>query len=462
MRHRSRQSIDSPSLVTIGTLRKKRVSDNVVVQTIPVKQGTWPFAHQESTWDYIHKGPPYRTGGPFAAIKATVDIGTKGVGSHKGTPSGGFYWEYNGGFAKPYLSWEVAIANSYQDLVKADPFDSGLITSEAALGSEAYDRLRPSLSQADSSVFLYELKDTARMLSTSSAFFKGIYRRYAPRGEYTRSYVTSGEWLTNYYNSLRSQGVFRRSKKGADHYLNHQFGWAPFIKDILKINEVYQNQRKYVDQITKDNGAWMKRTRTISNVHTEHQDTQHSGYTTGLAWRPEFDSMTSDMLPGTYSRYSSEFRDISITTIWAAGSFTYYRPEFDKTLSDYESNWNEAMRLLTLYGARINPYILWKVTPWTWLLDWFVGIGTIIDRAVSWSMDGVVSRYMYLMKKTSMVRVHSASVNWNNGLQTFGWISNYETKQREVADNNFSFRLSGSLSARQLAIITALGLSRKR
>jgi hypothetical protein len=197
-------------------------------------------------------------------------------------------------------------------------------------------------------------------------------------------------------------------------------------------------------------------------VHTEHQDTQHSGYTTGLAWRPEFDSMTSDMLPGTYSRYSSEFRDISITTIWAAGSFTYYRPEFDKTLSDYESNWNEAMRLLTLYGARINPYILWKVTPWTWLLDWFVGIGTIIDRAVSWSMDGVVSRYMYLMKKTSTVRVHSASVNWNNGLQTFGWISNYETKQREVADNNFSFRLSGSLSARQLAIISALGLSRKR
>lgn len=458
-RRRERREAGTSSIVKAGVLYKKRESDNVIVQTIPFNNATWPFQKNEVTWDLINHGPPFKTGGPFASVKAHVDLGIKGVGSHKGTPSGGFYWEFHGGFARPLLSYEQPTLDSYSNLGAADPYDGGILTSESALGSEAYDRLRPKLSHADLSVFLYELKDTSRMLSTSAHFFKDVFRTYAVATE-MKNLSVSDKWLQNYWADLKRQMPNNQTgRKAADNYLNHTFGWVPFVNDLLKINEAYQNQRQYIDQITKDNGAWIRRVRTLSDEHTETTDS-HSGLSQGIAWRPEFDSMTSDMVSGTYSRYRLDRATIKHSRTWAAGSFTYYRPEFDKSLSDYESNWNEAMRLLTLYGARINPYILWKVTPWTWLVDWFIGVGALIDRAVSWGQDGVVSRYMYLMKHSITAVKHVVTVNWNNGPMTFGWVNSFDSKQREVADNNFSFRLSGALTARQLAIIAALGISR--
>ncbi len=461
-RRRERSSAGVPSVVRAGTIRKKRDSDNVTVETIPFNNATWPYTSNEVTWDQKNQGPPFKSGGPFASVKANVDLGVKGSGFRKGPPNsagGGFHWEFDGGFARPLLAYELPTLDSYSNLSKADPYTGGVLTSESALGSEAYDRLRPKLSHADLSVFLYELKDTSRMLSTSAHFFKDVFRQYSVVTE-MKNLSVSDKWLQNYWADLRRLTPNNQTaRKAADNYLNHTFGWVPFVNDLLKINEAYQNQRKYVDQITKDNGSWIRRVRTISDDHTETVDS-HSGFSQGIAWRPEFDSMTSDMSVGTYSRYRLDRRTIKHSRIWAAGSFTYYRPEFDRTLSDYESNWNDAMRLLTIYGARINPYILWKITPWTWLVDWFIGIGTLIDRAVSWGQDGVVSRYMYLMKHSITSVQHLVTVNWNNGPSTFSWTNSLDSKQREIADNNFSFRLSGALTARQLAIIAALGLSR--
>jgi hypothetical protein len=143
------------------------------------------------------------------------------------------------------------------------------------------------------------------------------------------------------------------------------------------------------------------------------------------------------------------------------GEFTYYRPEFDATRSDYESNWKEAMRLVSIYGARINPSFLWKITPWTWLFDWFAGFGTYLDRIQSYFLDGVVSKYMYIMEHSTKESLHTIDVNWKTGVSTFSWSNVVETKQRELAESPFSYSLPvGGLSPKQLAILTALGLSR--
>lgn len=445
-RRRERSSIGSPTLVTAGLLRKKRVSDNVVVQTIEVKNGTWPFQQKQVTWDQLHPGPPFKTGGPFASIQANADLGLRGVGVHKGSPiSGGFYWEYTGGFARPFLSWEtptLASINTWGSV--RDPFGAGgPITSAESWGSAAFDKLRPETQKADLSVFLYELKDVPRMLQTSAAFFKGRWQS-----------------LGGDLKSPTMRGAGLRSKKAADHFLNHQFGWVPFINDLLKINDTFSNQDAYIMEISKNNGTWIKKSRTLSKSITE--TITHSGFTQGIAWRPEFDSMSSDIQPGTYSRYRMEHTEIVSTKIWCAGETMFYRPEFDYSLSDYRSNWKQAMRLLHLYGAEINPYVLWRVTPWTWIIDWFLNIGGMIKALLNWNEDGYVARYAYVMKKSVKASRHVVTANWNSGPTTMTWLNSIESKQREVADNNFSFRLLGALSPMQLAIVAALGLTRMR
>jgi hypothetical protein len=294
------------------------------------------------------------------------------------------------------------------------------------------------MEEAGASVAIYELRDLAGMLKTSAAFFKGRWE------------------------SLGGNRFFKTMagspKEASDHFLNHQFGWVPFISDLQKMYAVWQQHNEILTRKAKENGIWIKRSRTISKsdsfVHS------HAGGSIGIPWRSEFNAMC-DAFPGTSDFYRMVQATSVNTRIWAQGEFTYYRPEFDINRSDYESNWQEANRLLTLFGARINPSVLWKVTPWTWLIDWFLGFGAWLDRLQSFGLDGVASKYMYVMQHSVQETQHIIDVNWKTGVSTFSWSNIIDSKQREEADSPFSYSLPvGGLSPKQLAILAALGISR--
>jgi hypothetical protein len=65
-----------------------------------------------------------------------------------------------------------------------------------------------------------------------------------------------------------------------------------------------------------------------------------------------------------------------------------------------------------------------------------------------------------VMRRESRVKRLTVDVNWRSGLKTMSWERVINLKQRADADNPFSFHLSGSLSAKQIAIMSALGISR--
>ena len=441
-RRRERETPAKLSLVPIGILRKKHSTTGQLLQSIPISSGSWPITSKQVTWDSIHKGPPYLTGGPFASIKILVDANSVlGVGFHRapaGTAGGGAHWEYTGGFARPLMSWETLTLNSYRNLNVENPYDTNLLESNASLGPSAYDKLRPRMEEAGASVFIAELRDLAGMLRTSAGFFKGRWEG-----------LGGNRFLKTMAGS---------PKEAADHFLNHQFGWVPFISDLQKFYAVWQEQNAILKRKAEENGIWIERTRTISK--SEAYTVTHSGLSGGIPWRNEFNAMCN-AFPGTSAFYKYAQIETITSKIWATGKFTYYRPEFDINRTDYESNWMEAQRLLTLYGVRVNPSVLWKVTPWTWLIDWFAGFGAWLDRLQSFGLDGVASQYMYIMKRSSIRTQHVVDVNWINGPSTFIWTNSVESKQREEADNPFSYALPvGGLSPKQLAIMAALGLSR--
>lgn len=441
-RRRERRNPVKTNIIKIGILYKRRNTDGVAVSSLPITSGSWSLASSEVTWDSVHKGPPYVTGGPFASVKAVFDVNSiRGVGSHKGPPGsagGGFYWHYVGGFNRPLMSWENITLNSAKNLSVDNPFDSDLLDSIASLGPSAYDKLRPRAEEAGASVFIAELRDLSGMLKTSAAFFKNRWQD-----------LGGNRFLKTMAGS---------PKEASDHFLNHQFGWVPFVNDLIKFYAVWQKYDEILKRKAAENGIWIKVNRTVSKEETF--TTTHTGDSIGIPWRPEFNSMCN-AFPGTSAFYRLTQTESNSTRIWAAGEFTYYRPEFDINRTDYESNWQEANRLLTLYGVRINPSVLWKVTPWTWLFDWFSGFGAWLDRLQSFGLDGVASKYMYIMKRSLIETQHIVDVNWKDNPSTFVWTHFIDSKQREEADNPFSYTLPvGGLSPKQFAIMAALGLGR--
>jgi hypothetical protein len=134
-------------------------------------------------------------------------------------------------------------------------------------------------------------------------------------------------------------------------------------------------------------------------------------------------------------------------------------------LDAYEQNANRIL------GARPSIETLWNLAPWSWLSDWWLDIGTVISNARLLGEDGQVLRYGYLMKH-SKVR---STYRLNTGVEMYytftggtkpaytGPITNIvtrETKER-VKATPYGFGITlASLSAKQWAILGALGLTR--
>lgn len=414
-----------------------------ITQSVPI--GTV----REITWDSLNPGPPYRSGDNFASVKfSPVPNGIREHGSYTTRPAAQFIgspvYEYSGGFVRPNYTW-----NSFTATLGLNPFSGSTFASLSSLGPEAFKKLKPRLEKAGLAVALAEARDLPRMLRTTSEGFHDIWKSMGG----------------NPGNMGSAASAMMQPKKVANNFLNHQFGWVPFISDILKFDDVLRNSQKYMAKVSANNNTWVKKTRVHSDtsydVLLSKEDTIWGSVPGIRPWDFRIESCVQPyLLGGSLRNGSHEQRMISIDHTWFEGSFKYYRHEFDRTIPNYDSAWNEARRMQTLLGARINPSVLYKATPWTWLIDWFSNVGDVIDNATEMANDQLVSRYLYLMcHKTSILRHTVVIPFWDNPI-SITWDQNIDTKQRERYDNPFGLSLSLPLTARQLAILAALGISR--
>jgi hypothetical protein len=115
---------------------------------------------------------------------------------------------------------------------------------------------------------------------------------------------------------------------------------------------------------------------------------------------------------------------------------------------------SEADRLL---GVKITPEVLWNLTPWTWMLDWFGNVGDILRNISILGQDSMVMQYGYMMEHKTIHRIHKCVDYYGQPVRTE---FHYETKRR-VPATPYGFGLNQqSLTTAQAAILAALGMSR--
>ncbi len=244
-------------------------------------------------------------------------------------------------------------------------------------------------------------------------------------------------------SSMRSQ--VSAARRSGDEYLNIEFGWLPLVNDLRDFAKAVRNARVLVNQYIRDSDRKIRRRLVLPTSRS-------TSVFNGNALCFGQNNFGPD---GSVSRSDS-------TRYWFSGAFKYHVPVGSDLLSRldrYESLVNH------LFGLRITPELVWNIAPWSWAVDWFTNVGDVIHNVTALGSDGLVMQYGYAMRHMRVEEIVRCTcfkhgTGGSPDSVRLERVISSEWKQR-VRANPYGFGIDDvDLSARQLAILAALGLTR--
>lgn len=232
-------------------------------------------------------------------------------------------------------------------------------------------------------------------------------------------------------------------------YLNYQFGIAPTIADFQDLRDTIENRDAILRQYQRDSGRVIRRQYRFQPEVTS---------TRTVTSRPVY-GMGGGL--NTYQNPGGTLIKQTTTTqkFWFSGAFRYAIPKesFPRTLKELDR----------LYGVVPGVSTGWELIPFSWLVDYFTPIGSLVSNFDSFLLNGLVMPYAYIMSTTEVVDTYDwyGPVRNSDGhLQNIGVSSIVKkTRLRRRHATPFGFGLLASdLSPKQLSIIAALGLSLRK
>jgi len=445
------------SNVTTGQLFIESAAGNETYVPITAPRNdspSYPFQAAESCSDELHGTPPWKTGGPFRkiTIESVVPFGMTGHGSYYTNTwqsLAGYFGtvKYVGGFAPPdpfpgSAEFNISLNTNLG-------LGSPLVPDTSTLEAQAWDRTKPRVEQGGLFVALRESRDIGPMLRTTGAGVKQITNIMQQLQAFHYIYKRMGGDLK--HGELAPKNV-------AGHFLNHNFGWVPFIKDVTQTLDNIINSDQKIRRIIDENGKDVRRRAKLLN-HTE--STNLGGNDLCLV-SPGNTSYLQQCMAGQ-PRYEVWLdRTIEAHTV---GRFRYYIPYFDMSSPLAQGMLGDVMRQLTLHGARVTPYNVYKATKWTWLLDWVSNAGRTISAVQDQALDNMAATYLYLCHtetKTYRFRQYLPFNAKSGGPKTLEWSRVIDVKQRKEAEAPFGFGLSWEeLTPKQLSLLAAIGITRR-
>lgn len=390
----------------------------------------------EITLDELHPGPPYKTGGPFDNFKAKdpsllplqnkghyeciyPDFQAKYNGVDYSNVWPKYWYTYDGGF--PTSHGPLASLATLRD-EKSSAWTSAGCIDVSSYGPAGWKKFQPIKPVIDVGTSAYELRELPRMLKTTATGF------------------------VNLWKSMGGHPTKMGPKELANQWLNFNFGWRPFLGDLAKLFSFQKKLAAKYQYLVNANGKWKKRGGKVATIEsssvTNYTSSGHYPYGLSSAWTSY-----------GYARDYARVYDTRKTEVWFEGAFRFWIPNlepYDLWAKDYIHH----------LGLNISPSLVYNLTPWTWLIDWFTNLGDVIDNYSSTGSGQYAASYAYIMGHTQRIkRVESMLPFGGNDLYAT-WEFPLERKQR-VAANPFGFGLNwNQLTPVQWSILGALGLTR--
>jgi len=256
-----------------------------------------------------------------------------------------------------------------------------------------------------------------------------------------------------------------RHQLGSD-YLNIVFGWTPLIQEYANVIKVGMTlERAVYYESYRRKRAWegpnMRESDPIKNVILTS-----ASQVNGQSTLPE----PGEVVPPSVG-FGGSYTTTSTRTVVEDYRFSSRYTGLARASRKAETQSEIALDIITRLGLVDDPTMLWDLTPYSWLVDWFTTMGDSITNADLYSpLRGKYNvDFAYLTTKYtetwngSLVRAtHTLLPGQVISVQRPTSMVTSVTKWRDRA-TPFGFGTQlGSLSSSQFAILVALGLAKSR
>lgn len=280
---------------------------------------------------------------------------------------------------------------------------------------------------------IYEFKDFKKL--------PGTIRR-------VRAFYSSFTKMANFGSLNRRWTLRRLTKLGSEAYLTDQFAIRPLLREVSILHgllrSVQQEVKKLLDREGKIQFAYYKAS-------------LDSLYPSG-----------SELLDRPFSPASDRMQFLR--------SVAYLHPptfraslKYSFTLSEYQRLHADTLGLFDALGLSLGavPSILWNALPWSFVVDWFVGVNRWFDRLNKGSLEPSVNihRYSWSVKMQRVTHIDMRIAP--NTQHATGYAPAYtvtETAYRRRAHVPSYDRLltTSGMSLKELSYTAALAGSRMR
>ncbi len=243
------------------------------------------------------------------------------------------------------------------------------------------------------------------------------------------------------------------SMKGlGEEWLNYNFGWGPIISDVQSLCDTVMKLDKLIRQYDNLSDKVNRRKYSFPDV----KSTDRYSISNGL----NISSINSSEIFRAPGRNAIVDRSYTQKT-WFSGAYRFYQVPVSPNLEDFSEAQKKASYLL---GIRITPDVLWELTPWSWLLDYFANIGNVLSNISHIGQDGMTLQYAYIMQHTSIdLQIDTGytfydRVSTNNRDPVKETMTVERKVRRKASPYGFGINPT-SLTAKQWSILGALGLT---
>lgn len=264
--------------------------------------------------------------------------------------------------------------------------------------------------------------------------------------------------LPHFWGAHLREGKTSLARSAGDEYLNHEFGWVPLMSDIRGASYAAANAHRILKSYEANSHKLVRRRYDFPVETTVVGPALYLPNQLGNIFGSTSINQIVDPLQAKGNVYKTT-RTYKRT--WFSGAFTYHLPLGYKSRNELVAAGAKAGPLL---GIELTPEVVWNATPWTWAIDWFSNTGDVVSNVSDMANDGLVIQYGYIMEHqvTSCTYTYVGYDGWKPAMldRPSSITAFVETKRRKRA-TPFGFEITwNGLSLRQLAIASALGLTR--
>jgi len=262
-------------------------------------------------------------------------------------------------------------------------------------------------------LFMYELKDIPMML------------RHAG----------------NLLHKIKSPSGLNKAKEAASATLAFQFGWRPLIEDLMKLIDFSEDVKRRQEEL--EGAHSVKGLRRRVTLETDSWTAEGST----LIWSVYGVSLTQSYVSDRGHK------------TWGVVTWKVRDPNQIGKKPSYMDAFNAAL------GGNLGqiPITVWKALPWSWLIDWFAGISTLMQA--NYNMVYYKPSRLSIMRQSSNNRTYRAfkqgSIEVTSGRIVCTYKQRYVNNSPSVAPNlKVPFLDTFKLSI--LSSLVVLGITKRR